>query len=102
MISLHSVRKKLLVVRDRRMKMVNEILGGVRVLKYYAWELAFSTKVRAIKDEVSTWCHTPANQVMVMGNNGDGLLNLGLDGRQKKTTSTRHENLGISNSQSQL
>ena len=61
MISLHFVRKKLLVVQDRRVKMMNEILGGIRVLKYYAWELAFSAKVRAIReDEVSTWCHTPA------------------------------------------
>jgi hypothetical protein len=58
MVSLHFVRKKLLVVQDRRVKMMNEILGGIRVLKYYAWELAFSTKVRAIReDEVRTCCH---------------------------------------------
>ena len=54
MVSLHFVRKKLLVVQDRRVKMMNEILGGIRVLKYYAWELAFSTKVRAIREDEVT------------------------------------------------
>ena len=31
---------------DVRVKLMNEILMGIRVLKYYAWELPFRDQVR--------------------------------------------------------
>ncbi|XP_055990712.1 multidrug resistance-associated protein 1 [Sorex fumeus] len=37
--------------KDSRIKLMNEILGGVKVLKLYAWELAFKDKVLAIRQE---------------------------------------------------
>lgn len=38
---------------DKRVKLMNEILSGIRVIKYYAWEFAFKKKVEQIRaDEV--------------------------------------------------
>lgn len=39
---------------DKRIKLMNEILQGIRVIKYYAWELPFMKKVQDVRgDEVS-------------------------------------------------
>ncbi|KAE8579699.1 hypothetical protein XENTR_v10024156 [Xenopus tropicalis] len=39
--------------KDNRIKLMNEILNGIKVLKLYAWELAFKEKVLGIrKDEL--------------------------------------------------
>jgi len=38
---------------DKRVKLMNEILAGIRVIKYYAWEAAFTKKIDQVrKDEV--------------------------------------------------
>lgn len=37
--------------KDSRIKLMNEILNGIKVLKLYAWELAFKDKVLAIRQE---------------------------------------------------
>lgn len=37
--------------KDSRIKLMNEILNGIKVLKLYAWELAFKDKVLAIRRE---------------------------------------------------
>ncbi|XP_033614348.1 multidrug resistance-associated protein 1 isoform X1 [Fukomys damarensis] len=37
--------------KDSRIKLMNEILNGIKVLKLYAWELAFKDKVMAIRQE---------------------------------------------------
>ncbi|PNI11687.1 ABCC1 isoform 2 [Pan troglodytes] len=37
--------------KDNRIKLMNEILSGIKVLKLYAWELAFKDKVLAIRQE---------------------------------------------------
>lgn len=37
--------------KDSRIKLMNEILNGIKVLKLYAWELAFRDKVLAIRQE---------------------------------------------------
>ena len=42
---LNQIRKLKVKVTDTRVKLMNEILAGIRVLKYYAWERAFSEKV---------------------------------------------------------
>ncbi|XP_018091823.1 multidrug resistance-associated protein 1 isoform X2 [Xenopus laevis] len=40
--------------KDNRIKLMNEILNGIKVLKLYAWELAFKEKVLGIrKDELN-------------------------------------------------
>lgn len=35
--------------KDSRIKLMNEILGGIKVLKLYAWEPCFSEKVLEIR-----------------------------------------------------
>ncbi|KAM6155276.1 multidrug resistance-associated protein 1 isoform 2-T2 [Rhynchocyon petersi] len=37
--------------KDNRIKLMNEILNGIKVLKLYAWELAFKEKVLTIRQE---------------------------------------------------
>ncbi|GAB1300029.1 Multidrug resistance-associated protein 1 [Apodemus speciosus] len=37
--------------KDNRIKLMNEILNGIKVLKLYAWELAFQDKVMNIRQE---------------------------------------------------
>lgn len=36
--------------KDDRIKLMNEVLNGIKVLKLYAWELAFKDKVSAIRE----------------------------------------------------
>ena len=38
-----------MIVKDSRIKIMNEILNGVRVLKLYAWEEAFIASVDQIR-----------------------------------------------------
>lgn len=46
---LNVVRRKKVLVTDERVKLMNEILTGIRVIKFYAWEKAFSQKVEEIR-----------------------------------------------------
>jgi len=50
-ITMANIRKQMLVVNDQRVKLMNEILAGIRILKYYAWEVAFQQKVMKIRDD---------------------------------------------------
>ena len=36
--------------KDSRIKLMNEMLNGIKVLKLYAWELAFKDKVSEIRE----------------------------------------------------
>lgn len=46
---LNTYRREKMKVTDARVKLMNEILGGIRIIKYYAWELAFRDKVTEIR-----------------------------------------------------
>lgn len=37
--------------KDERIKLINELLGGIKVLKLYAWEPSFEEKVLQIRDK---------------------------------------------------
>jgi ATP-binding cassette subfamily C (CFTR/MRP) protein 1 len=39
-----------MTVKDQRIKAMNEILNGIRVLKLYAWEMAFIRSITHIRD----------------------------------------------------
>lgn len=41
----HNYRNKCLQATDARIKLLNEILSGIRVIKYYCWEKPFIKKV---------------------------------------------------------
>ena len=38
-----------MIEKDRRCKMMDEILNGIKVLKLYAWERSFEAKVSGIR-----------------------------------------------------
>eukprot|EP01034_Spumella_vulgaris_P043593 gene43593-54155_t len=46
---LGELRKKKSFITDLRVKLMNEILSGIRVIKYYAWESAFQQKVLQVR-----------------------------------------------------
>lgn len=45
------MRRKVLKYSDLRVKMMNEILSGIRIIKFYAWEKAFKKEVGALRDK---------------------------------------------------
>ena len=41
--------------KDKRTKMINEVLNGIKVIKLYGWEGAFEKSIAVVrKEEVST------------------------------------------------
>jgi len=44
------MRRKVLKYSDLRVKMMNEILAGIRIIKFYAWERPFSREVGKLRD----------------------------------------------------
>ncbi len=42
---------KLMVARDRRMKIISEAIDGIKVIKFNAWEKSFSERIREVRDE---------------------------------------------------
>ena len=37
--------------KDERVRVITEILGGIKVLKLYAWEGSFTDKIDALRDK---------------------------------------------------
>ncbi|GFS01334.1 canalicular multispecific organic anion transporter 1, partial [Elysia marginata] len=46
---LRRAQARQLVVKDQRIKLVNEILNGIKVLKLYAWEPSFQKKILELR-----------------------------------------------------
>ena len=40
-----------MTVKDQRIRSMSEILNGIRVLKLYAWEMAFMRSVTSIREK---------------------------------------------------
>ena len=51
---LKRARDASLTLAEARVKITNEVLQGIRVLKYYAWEAAFGKLIEDIRDEELT------------------------------------------------
>ena len=49
--TLFQIRSKLVRCADGRINILSEVVNGMRVIKYYAWESAFAERVRAIRDK---------------------------------------------------
>ena len=49
-VALNMIRRKKVKVTDARVKLTNEVLAGIRVIKYYAWELPFTEKIAVIRN----------------------------------------------------
>ncbi|XP_062567586.1 multidrug resistance-associated protein 1-like [Saccostrea cucullata] len=45
----HKINKEDTDIKDKRMKVVNEVFNGMKVLKLYAWEPSFENKIDAIR-----------------------------------------------------
>ena len=45
------IRLKVLKTTDSRVKLMNEILTGIRVIKYYCWEKPFKGKIHDLRKE---------------------------------------------------
>ena len=41
------LRKKCLIVTDRRVRLMNEILGSIKAIKMYCWESAFAQNIHS-------------------------------------------------------
>lgn len=46
---MYSQRKKMVVITDQRVRLTTEVLQGVRLVKYYAWENFFAGKIAALR-----------------------------------------------------
>lgn len=53
-------REQQMNVKDNRIKMMNEILNGIKVLKLYAWEKSFEKKVNKIRSKEMHLLHNIA------------------------------------------
>jgi ATP-binding cassette, subfamily C (CFTR/MRP), member 1 len=38
-------------LKDQRIKMMNEVLNGIKVLKLYAWEVAFMRRLNDVREK---------------------------------------------------
>lgn len=38
-------------LKDQRIKLMNEVLNGIKVLKLYAWEVAFLRRINDIREQ---------------------------------------------------
>lgn len=45
-----TLQKQQLDAKDSRIKLMNEVLAGMKVLKLYAWEIPFAGRIAAIRD----------------------------------------------------
>ena len=47
--NISDLRKQAAEVADRRLKLLNEIIRGIRAVKMYAWENHFTDKIRGMR-----------------------------------------------------
>ena len=48
--TLFKIRRGLTKCADERINVLSEVINGMRVIKYYAWENTFAQRVRAIRN----------------------------------------------------
>jgi ATP-binding cassette subfamily C (CFTR/MRP) protein 1 len=46
---LAQIRKTIAPITDRRVKLMNEILAGIRIIKFFAWEKPFLGRLEAVR-----------------------------------------------------
>lgn len=50
-----AIQKRMLINKDQRLKATNEVLSGIRVIKFFAWEESFLSKIAQVRSlELST------------------------------------------------
>ncbi|KAL3882083.1 hypothetical protein ACJMK2_028455 [Sinanodonta woodiana] len=48
---IHKLEDKQMKYKDERVKLITEILNGIKILKLHAWEMSFRDKVKFIRDK---------------------------------------------------
>jgi ATP-binding cassette subfamily C (CFTR/MRP) protein 2 len=48
---LGNIQKSMMQSKDMRTKIMNEVLNGIRVIKFFAWENSFINKIGDIRDK---------------------------------------------------
>ncbi|KAJ7477234.1 multidrug resistance-associated ABC transporter [Mycena galericulata] len=48
---IHSAQSKLMEARDERIGLMNEVLGGIRMIKFMAWERNFEARVMRVREK---------------------------------------------------
>ncbi len=52
---LFGLRRGLVALADKRVSLISEVVNGIRVIKFYAWEKSFQSRVEEIrKEEIDT------------------------------------------------
>jgi len=59
---LMSGRRRLMEQSDQRVSLMNEILNGIRVIKFYAWEKCFRTRIGDIRNRELSELHDLARE----------------------------------------
>ena len=54
------IRFKSALVTDKRVRIMNEVISGIRVIKMYAWENAFNKLISKLRRYVMFTCHIKA------------------------------------------
>ncbi|KAL7540817.1 hypothetical protein ACHAXR_012685 [Thalassiosira sp. AJA248-18] len=49
--NVSKMRRKVLKYSDARVKIINEILAGIRIIKFYAWEQPFGKEVQRLREK---------------------------------------------------
>ena len=50
---LFGLRSRLVKLADRRVNLISEVVNGIRVIKFYAWEASFADRIKAVRaDEI--------------------------------------------------
>ncbi|CAJ0833896.1 2770_t:CDS:2 [Entrophospora sp. SA101] len=49
---MRTLQKKQMVNKDERIRLMNEILNGIKVIKLYAWESAFLRKIFHVRNDL--------------------------------------------------
>ena len=45
------MQRKLMAARDERVKVFNEVINGIKIIKMYAWETGFKEKIETTRAE---------------------------------------------------
>ena len=60
--------------KDGRMKLMNEILNGIKILKLYAWEPSFERQVLDIRDQEVGFNRCDFPQLILFPSSNFGIL----------------------------